>query len=104
MPFTQLNPDGTARLGKDAALWYAETVADLKAFDPPITNGICLAVTIGFITPFDKGGMMYAFNENDTSAEALPMIVMPNSAPASGRWNVLLCCDYYYYYRNGNEN
>jgi len=71
-------------LGLDTTVVYTvATIAALKA----LTTFYTTVEVLGYTTAGDGGGGLFQWNSSDATADNTGTIIIPNSAPGTGRWN-----------------
>ena len=71
-----------AQLASDVQ-YRVDTIAALKALTVTYNS----VLVLGYYTAGDGGGGIFRWNSSDTTADNLGTVIIPNSAPGTGRWN-----------------
>lgn len=75
---------GQVTLASDVQ-YRVDTIAALKALTVTYNS----VLVLGYYAAGDGGGGVFRWNSGDASADNLGTIIIPNSAPGTGRWNRL---------------
>jgi hypothetical protein len=65
--------------------YRVDTIAALKALTVTYNS----VLVLGYYAAGDGGGGTFRWNSSDTSSDNLGTVIIPNSAPGAGRWNLL---------------
>lgn len=85
MPYQYITADGTAKAGRDPATIYYETLAAMRLFSPPISNGRALCELLGGAAYLDGTYGMYAWNPTSIAADD-GGVTIKVTAITTGRW------------------